>query len=59
MRIDQFLLHLQPKQILRPTDRQILNSRMSIKLAMKPKCKADIYNKEKTMKHGASFPKLS
>ena len=32
---------------------------MSIKLAMKPKCKADIYNKEKTMKHGASFPKLS
>ena len=41
MRIDQFLLDLYPKQILRPTDRQILNSRMAMKLAIVPKWKGN------------------
>ena len=59
MRIDKFLCGLQAKQIFRPTDRQTFNSRMTTELAMVPKRKENISNKEKKKKTGAFFQKLS
>ena len=47
MTIDQFLHDLQPKQILRQTDRQILNCRMATNLTMVSPEKEDLSNEKK------------
>ena len=59
MRIDKFLLDLSPKQILRLTDRQTLNSCMAAKLTIVSKWKGGLSNKEKFIKIRAFFPMLS
>ena len=46
MTIDQFLHDLQPKQILRQTERQTLNCLMATLLIMVPSEKEDISNKK-------------
>ena len=59
MIIDQFLRDLKPKQIFRQTDGQTLNFCMAANLTMVPKWKADLSNKDKFIKVGAFFQKLS
>ena len=56
MTIDQLLLDLQPKQILRQTDRQTLNCRMTTLLTMVSPENENVFknnNKKKIMKTGA------
>ena len=45
--------------MLRSTDRPTLNSRMATKLTIVPKWKSNFSNKEKFIKIGAFFEKLS
>ena len=47
---NQFLHDLQPKQVLRQTDRQTLNCRMATLLTMVPPEKEDLSNKKKILK---------